>query len=142
MLVLRGNSGGNFDTVINIADALLGEGLIVREVKGDLEEIEYTSDSNCIDCKFVILVDNSTASASELLAQVLKEYDKAYILGSSTCGKGTITDRIVLSNGGYLFISSGEYITVNDYHIEGKGVQVDEYYYDTDLIQRAVDILK
>lgn len=138
---LRGNSGGSFNTVVKIADTILEEGLIVKEKGNKGEEKEYISDSDCIDSKFVILVDNNTASASELLAQVLKEYGVAYIIGKNTCGKGTITDQIVLSNGGYLFISSGEYITGEEYHIEGNGVQLDEYYIDDNIIERAIDIL-
>lgn len=126
ILDLRGNSGGDFSTAIQIVDTIAPSGLIVTEVDKNGSTVEYKSDVSSIDGKWVVLVDSNTASASELLAQSLKDFGIASVIGEHTVGKGTIFDQLVLSNGGYLFISSGEYHTSSGYAVEEKGVELDE----------------
>ena len=144
ILDLRGNSGGDFNAVIKIADIILKEGLIVTELNKNGDLVEYKSDKEHIDGSWVVLVDSETASASELITQAMRDYGETKVVGSKTVGKGTIFDRVTLSNGGYLFISSGEYKTKSGYSIEGAGVELDkEINGDTETVtSAAVEMLK
>ena len=123
---LRGNSGGTADSVIEILDYSLPEGLIAEfKAKDPAEDEEYYSDSSEVSGDFVVLVNESTASASELFSKAMQDYGKAEIIGTTTYGKGTVLSTYVLSNKGTITLSTAKYYTISGEEIEGVGVTPD-----------------
>lgn len=123
---LRGNSGGTADSVIEILDYCLPEGLIAEfKAKDPAEDEEYYSDSSEVSGDFVVLVNESTASASELFSKAMQDYGKAKIIGTTTYGKGTVLSTYVLSNKGTITLSTAKYYTISGEEIEGVGVTPD-----------------
>ena len=121
---LRDNTGGAAETVIDMCDYMLPEGLIARFEYVD-KTVEYNSKPDEAEGNFVILVNELTASASELFTRTLQEYGKAKVVGVKTFGKGTVITTIILSNGGTLTLSSAKYYTKSGIQLEGNGVDPD-----------------
>ena len=97
----------------------------------------------------VVLTDNGTASASEILVAALKENGKADIVGEKTFGKGVIQELIYLSNGGALKVTSAEYYTPNKNKINEIGIEPNyQVSYDFNVedvdeqLNKAVEVLK
>lgn len=122
---LRNNSGGLVDAVIPMVDSIVPEGLIARVVSKNNEDREFKSDSNELNGDMVVITNGNTASAAELFALNMREYDKATIIGEKTYGKGTELSVVNLSNGGSIVISSGKYYTKSIPNIEGVGITTD-----------------
>ena len=123
---LRNNSGGMADTVINMIDYLIPEGLIVEfKCKDSSRDEEYYSDKFQFNGDIVVLINNNSASASELFSKALQDYGRAKIIGMKSYGKGTICTTYGLSNGGSLILSTGKYHTISGDEIEGVGVTPD-----------------
>ena len=123
---LRNNSGGHLETIVDILDFMVGEGKIVSIVDCNGEEnYEYISDKNEFNGDIVVLVNGNTASASELFAQTMKDFNKATIIGTQTFGKGTVVGVYNLTNGGAIMLSTGIYETKSGTHLEGVGVTPD-----------------
>lgn len=155
---LRNNLGGIADTVIDIADSLLGETMIVKVTDNDGTAEEYYSDSDKFDGSIAVLINGMSASASELLAKTLQDNDRAIIIGENSYGKGTVLETYELSNGGAITLSTGKYYTISGDEIEGNGVKPDieialddsngsRPYYKIDTksdnqIQRAIEYLE
>ena len=120
---LRDNSGGIADTVISMIDYIIPEGLIAK-FKGKDSEFtkEYYSNSSELDCDIAVLVNDKSASASELFSKALQDYNKAIIVGENTYGKGTVISTFNLRNGGTITLSTAEYRTKSGEQIEGVGV--------------------
>lgn len=138
---LRNNSGGMADTCISMIDYIIPEGIIAKFDYNDTgyqKDKVYKSDSNELNADIIILVNEYTASASELFSQTLKEYEKAKIVGTKTFGKGTVTSTLVLSNGGTLTLSTARYHTKSGYEIERNGVEPD---YEVELADEKLRIL-
>ncbi len=88
---VRNNPGGELVSVCTTLDMLVPEGPVIRTVDKDgNEEIVYTSDENEIDIPMAVLMNGNTASAGELFAATLKDYDKAVLVGTTTFGKGSM----------------------------------------------------
>ena len=91
LLDVRFNPGGTLDSVCEILDTLLPEGVVVRTVDRDgNEEIVYTSDAEELTIPMAVVVNGNTASAGELFASALQDYKKAPIVGVQTYGKGSM----------------------------------------------------
>lgn len=126
ILDIRGNSGGSADTVIEMLDYMLPKGLIVEiKYKDSSKDEKFYSDEKEITGEFIVLTNEQSASASELFAKALQEYKKATIVGELTFGKGTVVSTIMLSNGGSITLSTGEYYTQSGENLEGIGVTPD-----------------
>lgn len=125
VLDLRNNPGGLLDVVASIADDLLPEGVIVttRGVQGD-ETVEK-SGSSYNPIPLVVLVNNGSASASEILAGAIQDYDRAPIIGVTTFGKGIVQRIIPLDDGSGFKLTVSEYFTPNDRKIHEIGVVPD-----------------
>ncbi len=97
---VRNNPGGELVSVCTTLDMLVPEGPVIRTVDKDgNEEVVYTSDENETDIPIAVLMNNNTASAGELFAATLRDYDKAVLVGTTTFGKGSMQTIRSFSDG-------------------------------------------
>lgn len=154
ILDLRRNPGGSLDTTILIADQFLEEGAILVERFGDGEEriFESTDEGIATEVPMVVLVDEGSASASELLAGALQDRERATVIGQTTFGKGTVQTWQPLSNGGGVRITIAQWLTPDGRWIHENGLEPDffiplpdvangETFTDTQL-EAAIDFLQ
>lgn len=126
ILDLRGNPGGSLDTVCAIAEQLLPEGTIVyTEDRDGNREYKTSSGNHEIDIPMVVLVDKYSASASEILAGAIKDYQKGKLVGTTTYGKGIVQSIISLNDGTAIKLTVSSYYTPNGINIHGKGIEPD-----------------
>lgn len=122
---LRNNGGGSVDAVGKIADELLPEGLIVyTEYKGG-KRVDINSDASCIDIPMAVLMNGSSASASEILAGALQDYQAAVIVGTQSYGKGIVQSVLDLQDGTALKLTTAKYYTPKGNNIHGVGITPD-----------------
>ena len=128
VLDMRDNPGGTLGAAVDVADAFLEEGLIVRG-SGRIDEARFEEDAapgDVIDGrKLIVLVDGRSASASEIVAAALQENGRARVVGERTYGKGSVQTVIPLLDGGALKLTTSEYFTPNGRSIDGTGVEPD-----------------
>lgn len=148
---VRSNGGGVVDEALDIADLICekNETLLITVDKEGKEEIRKAKKEAKIKIPVVILTNQSSASASEILVAALKENNRAKIIGNKTFGKGVIQELIPLSNGGALKVTSSEYYTPKKNKIHGVGVEPDyEISYDykapeiDEQLTKAIEVLK
>ena len=127
VLDLRGNLGGNLDTVISIANTLVPKGLIAytEDKAGNREE--YYSEGEGCGVPMAVLVNEYSASASELLCGALKDRGVAKVVGVTTYGKGIVQTTWSLSDGTAYKMTTGKYYTPNGVNIQGPGIEPDVY---------------
>ena len=129
ILDLRGNPGGYLQGAVAIASFYLPTGkIVVRESFGEnKEEKIYRSQGKTIKDfnpkNFVVLVDNGSASASEILAGALKEHGVATVIGTNTFGKGSVQELINLPSGAALKVTVARWLTPNGISISEKGLE-------------------
>ena len=124
---LRDNPGGNLNTVIDIARKILPEGIIVYTEDKYGERVEYTCDGkNELMVPIVVLVNGNSASASEILAGAIKDYNKGTLLGTTTYGKGIVQRIISLSDGSAVKLTVSSYFTPKGNNINKVGIEPDE----------------
>ena len=100
---MRNNRGGELESVVEVLDILLPEGTIVTQFDKEGKELKkYTSDGQQINIPMAVLVNGETASAAELFACALKDYNKAVLIGEKTYGKGSAQTKFTLSGGSLL----------------------------------------
>ena len=120
---IRSNGGGYLGSITSILDYILPAGPIVKITYSDGTEEVYSSDTKCIsDLPMVVLIDDDTASAAELFAAALKDYDYATLIGDVTYGKGCGQNIIQLSNGGYVKFTTFFYSPPFSGNYDGVGV--------------------
>ncbi|MGM0378144.1 MAG: S41 family peptidase [Bacillota bacterium] len=122
---LRNNPGGSLREVIEIADRLLGKNLIVytKDRKGNKRE--FSSDSNKIDLPITVLVNEGSASASEILTGAIKDLSAGTIIGHKTFGKGIVQSVIEVGDGTAYKLTTSQYFTPNGNYIHNKGIEPD-----------------
>ena len=122
---LRNNGGGSVESVCHIADKLLPEGPIVyTEYKGEEREAR-NSDSDCVKVPIAVLMNGASASASEILAGALQDYDIAKIVGTQSYGKGIVQSIFDLQDGTALKLTTAKYYTPNGNDIHEIGITPD-----------------
>ena len=129
VLDLRGNPGGLLDQAAQVADRFLDRGVIVATVGHSEGREEKTASRRGTEPNYpvVVLVNNSSASASEIVAGALKNHGRAVIVGQRTFGKGTVQlvfPRIT-PDGAALKLTIAQYLTPGDISIQGVGVTPD-----------------
>lgn len=155
---LRNNGGGIVDEAIEIANCIADKDstLLITVDKNKNEEITKSTKDPIIKMPIVILVNENTASASEILSGALKDLNKATIVGKKTYGKGVIQQFLTLSDGSGLKITSNEYFTPNRTTINKVGIEPNEVVElpenvknvlsveqkDDTQLQKAIEILK
>jgi len=149
---LRSNPGGDVDIVCKIADMFLDEGVILetKNRNGDIERVK--SDAECEKLPIVVLTDENSASASEILTGSLKDRGVATVVGKNTYGKGIVQYVYSLEDGTGLKITEAEYYLPNGECIHGEGiapdveVELDHDKYINDEIDtqkdKAVEVMK
>ena len=122
---LRGNPGGNVTTVNYIARQLLPEGLVFYMEDKNGERTEYTCDGADFDLPLVVLVNEYSASASEILAGAVKDSGIGTLVGKKTYGKGIVQNVIPLDDGSGIKLTIADYYTRGGNNIHLKGIEPD-----------------
>lgn len=125
ILDLRNNPGGLLNVCVDIADELLGEGVIVYTETRHGERVYERSDKKHIDIPLVVLVNEGSASASEILAGAVKDHNRGLLIGNKTFGKGVVQRIRELSDGSGFKLTVSEYFTPNGTNIHGVGIEPD-----------------
>lgn len=143
ILDLRSNPGGLLTDVVDIADALLPEGLIVYTLDRDGRRSEFYSDANAWKVPMAVLVNGMSASASEILAGALQDYGLAEIVGETTYGKGVVQTVIPFrSDGAGLQLTTAAYYTPKGRSIQGVGIEPDHTVIDGKFIHNESEKLE
>ena len=128
ILDLRNNPGGLLDQAVKIADIFIDEGVIVS-TKGRVKEQNtvFYAHANGGKYKFplVVLVNEGSASASEIVAGALQDHKKAVIIGAQTFGKGSVQTIIPMDNGAGLRLTTARYYTPSGRSIQATGITPD-----------------
>lgn len=120
---LRDNPGGLLDSVNGMLDEILPEGLIVYTEDKHGEREEYSSDKErSVDCEIAVLVNGGSASASEIFAGAVQDYELGPIIGTQTYGKGLVQDTYTLADGSAFKMTTKEYFTPKGRNIDGNGI--------------------
>ena len=128
ILDLRGNGGGYVQAAKTVASLWLEKNaLIVSEKTGSktVEEIRAAGDNPLKGIKTVILLDGSSASASEIVAGALKEHKAAQIVGEKSYGKGSVQTTIDMPNGALLKVTIAKWFTPSGKNISNNGISPD-----------------
>lgn len=124
---LRDNPGGELTTVVSMVDYVIEDGgriLTVADKYGK-EEIYQAEDGHRLDLPIVVLVNENSASASEVFTGALKDYGAALIVGTKTFGKGIVQTLLPLSDGSAVKLTTNHYYTPEGHDIHGKGIEPD-----------------
>ena len=153
ILDLRRNPGGGLETVVEIADQFLTQGLVLEEQFGDgrIQTYESSDKGLAEDIPMVVLVDEGSASASEVLAGAIRDRQRGILIGQTTFGKGTVQTWHSLSNNGGVRITIARWLTPDENWVNETGLEPDylislpevenpDDFTDTQL-QAAVDYL-
>lgn len=154
---IRNNGGGIVDEAIEILELMTDKGstLLITADKSGEEEITKSKENPIINMPTVVLMNEYSASASEILAGALKDNEKAILVGTTTYGKGVIQELHQLTDGSGLKITTNEYFTPNHNTINEIGIQPDVEVHlpddakvtlnlqdsDDTQLQKAIDIL-
>lgn len=154
---LRYNGGGLVDAVVQILDDILPEGLLVYTEDKNGNRTEYKSSGNTkMDYPMAVLVNGDSASASEIFAGAIKDYEYGTIIGTKTFGKGIVQTVFPLSDGDAVKLTTAKYFTPKGNYIHGVGIEPDieleyeylnpdgeeyEMQYDNQ-IQKAIEVLR
>lgn len=134
ILDLRSNPGGSLPVVVDIARSILPKGLIVYTEDKYGARDEYTCDGkNELEIPLVVLINGNSASASEILAGAIKDYNKGTLIGTTTFGKGIVQRVLPLTDGTALKLTISSYYTPSGSNIHGIGIDPDiECEFDSD----------
>ncbi|MHB8471510.1 MAG: S41 family peptidase [Gammaproteobacteria bacterium] len=128
VLDLRNNPGGVLDGAVAVSDAFLNDGLIVY-TKGrvDDSDLRFTARPGDVlnGAPLVVLVNQGSASASEIVAGALQDDKRALIVGSRTFGKGSVQTILPLNNGGAVKLTTARYYTPSGRSIQAQGITPD-----------------
>ena len=124
---IRDNGGGIVDEALEIAEMITEKGstLLITTDKNKQEDVTKSNSTPIIHMPIVLLTNEYSASASEILAAALKENEKATLVGTKTYGKGIIQELHQLSDGSGLKITTNEYFTPKHNAIHEIGIKPD-----------------
>ena len=127
VLDLRNNPGGVLIPAVTMADGFLDDGLIVSTRGRAENQLEYSAEpGQWLDgVPMVVLVNRSSASASEVLAGALQDHGRALIVGEKTFGKGSVQSVLNLRNGSGIRLTTSRYYTPNGRSIQAEGILPD-----------------
>ncbi|MCA0453034.1 MAG: hypothetical protein LCI00_03560 [Chloroflexi bacterium] len=123
ILDLRNNSGGLLKESVDVASQFLDGGVVVYEKTNTVESpLNVSSDGVAVDTPLIVLVNNGTASAAELVAGAIRDRGRGILIGQTTYGKGTVQQIFRLSDNSSLHITAAEWLTPNHEHLDGEGL--------------------
>ncbi len=127
ILDLRRNPGGGLETVVDIADEFLPEGLVLVQEFGEGSSREFETDEGGLaeEIPLVVLIDEGSASASEVLAGAVRDRDRGVLIGQTSFGKGTVQIWHPLSNGGGLRLTISRWLTPSKLWVHEVGLEPD-----------------
>ena len=124
VLDLRNNPGGLLNSVVDVTDLFLDGGQILYEIDAQGNRNDYDADRRGpgVDIPMVVLVNEFSASASEIMAGAIKTNDRALVVGETTFGKGSVNIARELSDGSAIYFTIRRWYLPDDTQIEGQGV--------------------
>ncbi len=148
ILDLRDNAGGLIDPAVATASEFLSQGVVLTELRRGQEDRSFPvrDGGSATDVPLVVLVNAGTASAAEIVAGALQDYERATLVGETTFGKGAVQTIYDLSDGSSLHVTSAIWLTPDGHQITGQGLTPDvavpaaDGLHDPQL-DRAVEIL-
>ena len=152
VLDLRDNPGGLLRETVDLVSEFLEEGLVLYEIDGSRDRKDWRARKGgmAVDIPLVVLVNERSASGSEVVVGALQDHKRAKIIGETTFGKGSVNILRALSNGGGLYLTIARFYTPLGRLIEGEGLEPDIYVKTpTDIsrqgdtqFNKAVEVLK
>lgn len=146
ILDLRNNPGGLLSEAISISRLFVPRGPIVHIREKGKQMVTYVSTLEKSKYELVVLVNENSASASEILAGAVKDRKAGKLVGSKTYGKGLVQSMIPFPDGSIVKLTIAEYLTPDKISINGEGIEVDykvENTLEEDLqLKKAIEILK
>lgn len=151
---LRDNTGGLLSSVNEILNSILPKGVMVYTVDKYGERTDYYSEGKTpLEMPMVVLINGYTASASEIFAGAVRDYEMAALVGTKTFGKGVVQNTFRLFDGSGLKLTASSYYTPNGISIHGNGLEPDvevEYEpqknedgtYTDNQLEKAVEVIK
>lgn len=131
---LRNNPGGILQTVCAMLDEILPEGLVVYTEDKYGHRSDYKSDASCLELPLAVLINENSASASEIFAGAIKDYEYGTLIGTTTFGKGIVQTIVPLEDGSAVKVTMAKYFTPKGNYIHDVGIQPDielEYEYQS-----------
>ena len=128
ILDLRGNGGGYLDAAIEVASEFIYSGVVVYEEYGDGTRDSYDASYRGLvtDMPLVVLVDGGTASASEITAGAIQDYERGILVGTTTYGKGSVQNWLELvNNQGAIRVTIAHWLTPDGRQINEVGIEPD-----------------
>ncbi len=123
---LRGNGGGRLDTVVDMLDRMLPEGVIVStKTKDGTGETFNSTDEEQFNKPLIVLIDGNSASASEVFAGAIQDYEVGKLVGTTSFGKGIVQTIFTLEDGSAVKLTTSEYFTPKGRNIHGDGLRPD-----------------
>ena len=129
VLDLRNNPGGRLDQAVEIAGDFLRQGSVIyirEEASGKREKVYDEGGTPPTDEPLAVLVNDETASSSEILAGALRDNDRATVIGETTFGTGTVLSEFVLRDGSAILLGVAEWLTPDGDFIRETGIVPDE----------------
>lgn len=145
VLDLRDNGGGLFSEAVDVASAFIENGEIVTYKTRSDDDVVYEAEGDALeDLPLVVLVNEGTASASEIVAGALQDRERAMIIGTTTYGKGSVQEVLPLQDSSALKLTIASYFTPDGHDINGAGIRPDVVVDSEPGVQRqrAIEILK
>jgi carboxyl-terminal processing protease len=150
---LRNNGGGYLQTSVEVASEFIGEGVVLIEQYGDGERTTYQALKNgqATEIPLVVLINEGTASASEIVAGAIQDYGRGKLVGVTSYGKGSVQNWVPLSdNQGAVRVTIAKWLTPDERTIQDEGlkpdveVEITEEDYEADLdpqLDKAIEVL-
>ena len=138
---VRDNPGGLYDSCVEMLDELLPKGLLVyqEDKNGTRLSESYAEDKDQIEVPLAIIINENSASASEIFAGAMQDYDKATIVGTQSFGKGIVQSVIPVGDGSAIKVTVSKYFTPEGRDIHGTGIVPDVVVeLDEELTQKVV----
>jgi len=127
VLDLRNNPGGYLETAVDLASFFVEDGVIVTEENGDGSKKDFSANRDAVlkNNKLIVLVNEGSASASEIMAGAIKDRRQGIIVGETTFGKGSVQILEKLSDNSAVKITVAKWLTPNGSHIDQVGIEPD-----------------
>jgi len=128
ILDLRNDPGGLLDEAIGVASQFLGSGnvLLEKDAQGKTQPVPVIKGGTATDIPMVVLINQGTASASEIVSGALQDAGRATLIGETTFGTGTVLTPFPLSDGSALLLATQEWLTPNGRQIWHQGITPDQ----------------